>query len=154
LWSEKQAPALCPLLDVGTGGWERRRQFSSQEERFMAKGKGQRIRASRPGGRPDMRQQIRLLQEQMLQTQEALGEQTVTATAGGGVVEVVMTGHQQVQSISIDPEVVNPEDVEMLQDLIMAAVNEAIEQSQALAAQQMGTLTGGLDLGNLGGLLG
>jgi DNA-binding YbaB/EbfC family protein len=120
----------------------------------MAKGKGQRIRASRPGGRPDMRQQIRLLQEQMLQTQEALGEQTVTATAGGGVVEVIMTGHQRVQSISIDPEVVNPEDVEMLQDLITAAVNEAIEQSQALAAQQMGTLTGGLDLGGLGGLLG
>jgi DNA-binding YbaB/EbfC family protein len=120
----------------------------------MAKGKGQRIRASRPGGRPDMRQQIRLLQEQMLQTQEALGEQTVTATAGGGVVQVVMTGHQRVQSISIDPEVVNPEDVEMLQDLITAAVNEAIEQSQALAAEQMGTLTGGLDLGGLGGLLG
>jgi hypothetical protein len=101
-----------------------------------------------------MRQQIMRLQEQMLQTQQSLGEQTVTATAGGGVVQVVMTGQQKVQSITIDPEVVNPEDVEMLQDLMVAAVNEAIEQSQALAANQMGALTGGLNLGSLGGLLG
>jgi DNA-binding YbaB/EbfC family protein len=120
----------------------------------MAKGKGRRIRANRPGGRPDMRQQIMKLQEEMLQTQEALGEQTVSATAGGGVVEVVMTGHQRVQSVAIDPEVVDPDDVEMLQDLIVAAVNEAIERSQGLAAQQMGALTGGLGLGDLGGLLG
>ena len=67
----------------------------------MAKGKGRRIRASQPGGRPDMRQQIMKLQEQMLQTQEELGDQTVTATAGGGVIEVVMTGHQRVASITI-----------------------------------------------------
>jgi DNA-binding YbaB/EbfC family protein len=120
----------------------------------MAKGKGRRIRANQPGGRPDMRQQIRMIQEQMLATQEALGEQTVSATAGGGVVEVVMSGHQRVESITIDPEVVDPEDVEMLQDLITAAVNEAIEQSQALAAEQMSGLTGGLGLGDLGGLLG
>lgn len=118
----------------------------------MAKGKGQRIRASRPGGRPDMRQQIQKLQEQMLQTQEALGDRTVTTTAGGGVVEVVMTGHQRVQSITIDPEVVDAEDVEMLQDLVMAAVNDALERSQALAAESMEELTGGL--GSLGGLFG
>jgi DNA-binding YbaB/EbfC family protein len=121
----------------------------------MAKGKGQRIRANRPGGRPDMMQQIRLLQDQMLQTQEALGDETVTVTAGGGVIEVVMTGHQVVQSIKIDPEAVDPEDVEMLQDLIVAAVNEAVEKSKGLAAQQLGALTGGLGgLGNLSGLLG
>ena len=119
----------------------------------MAKGKGRRISASRPGGRPDMRQQIIKLQEQMLQTQEALGDQTVTATAGGGVVEVVMTGHQRLESITLDPDVVDPDDVEMLQDLIIAAVNEALERSQAMAADQMAGLTGGLDLG-LGGLLG
>jgi hypothetical protein len=101
-----------------------------------------------------MRQQIMKIQEQMLQTQEELGEKTVTATAGGGVVEVVMTGHQRVESITIDPEAVDPEDVEMLQDLIIAAVNEALERSQALAAEQMGALTGGLGLGDLGGLLG
>jgi nucleoid-associated protein EbfC len=120
----------------------------------MAKGKGRRIRASQPGGRPDMRQQIQKIQEQMLQSQEALGDRTVTVTAGGGVIEVVMTGHQRLESITIDPEVVDPEDVEMLQDLIIAAVNEAIEKSQALAAEQMGALTGGLGLGDLGGLLG
>ena len=120
----------------------------------MAKGKGQRLRASRPGGRPDMRQQIAKLQEQMMQTQDALGEETVTVTVGGGVVSVVMTGHQRMESITIDPEAVDPEDVEMLQDLVTAAVNEAIEQSQALAAERMGALTGGLGLGNLGGLLG
>jgi hypothetical protein len=101
-----------------------------------------------------MRQQIMKIQEQMLQTQEELGEKTVTATAGGGVIEVVMTGHQRVESITIDPEAVDPEDVEMLQDLIIAAVNEALERSQALAAEQMGALTGGLGLGDLGGLLG
>jgi DNA-binding YbaB/EbfC family protein len=101
-----------------------------------------------------MRQQIMKIQEQMLQTQEELGEKTVTATAGGGVVQVVMTGHQRVESITIDPEAVDPEDVEMLQDLIIAAVNEALERSQALAAEQMGALTGGLGLGDLGGLLG
>ena len=120
----------------------------------MAKGKGRRIRANKPGGRPDMRQQIKLIQDQMLATQEALGEETVSVTAGGGVVEVVMTGQQRMQAITIDPEVVDPEDIEMLQDLIVAAVNEAIEQSQGLAAQQMARLTGGLGLGDLGGLLG
>jgi DNA-binding YbaB/EbfC family protein len=118
----------------------------------MAKGKGQRIRASRPGGRPDMRQQIQRLQEQMLQTQEALGDETVSVTAGGGAITVVMSGHQRVESILIEPEVVDPEDVEMLQDLVIAAVNEAIEQSQSMAAERMGALTGGL--GSLGGLLG
>ena len=118
----------------------------------MAKGKGRRIRASRPGGRPDMQQQIRHLQEQMLQTQESLGDETVTATAGGGVVQVVMTVHQRVESVTIDPEVVDPEDVEMLQDLVVAAVNEAIDLSQSMAAERMGALTGGL--GGLGGLLG
>jgi DNA-binding YbaB/EbfC family protein len=120
----------------------------------MAKGKGRRIRASQPGGRPDTRQMIAKLQEQMLQTQEELGEKTVTTTAGGGVVEVTMSGHQRVEAIRIEPEVVDPEDVEMLQDLIMAAVNEAIERSQALAAEQMSALTGGLGLGDLGGILG
>lgn len=120
----------------------------------MAKGKGQRIRASRPGGRPDLRQQIVRLQEQMMQTQTALGEETVTGSAGGGVVQVVITGHQEVRSITIDPEVVDPEDVEMLQDLIIAAVNDAIEKSKAMAAERLGALTGGLGGLDLGGLLG
>lgn len=120
----------------------------------MSKGKGRRIRANQPGGRPDMRQQIQFLQEQMLQTQQDLGEKTVTATAGGGVVEVVANGHQRLVSIKIAPEVIDPEDVDMLQDLIIAAVNEAIEKSQGLAAEQMSALTGGLGLGDLGSILG
>jgi DNA-binding YbaB/EbfC family protein len=120
----------------------------------MAKGKGQRMRASRPGGsgRIDMRAQMQRLQEQMTATQEALAQETVTATAGGGAITVVMTGEQRVHSITIDPEVLNPEDVELLQDLVVAAVNEAIERSQALQAERMSALTGGL--GGLGGLLG
>lgn len=121
----------------------------------MAKGKGQRIRASRPGGRIDMRQQLLRMQEQMAQTQESLGTETVTVSAGGGAIQITMTGQQRVQSITIDPEVLDPEDVEMLQDLIVAAVNEAIEASQALAAERMAALTGGLaGLGGLGSLLG
>lgn len=115
----------------------------------MAKGKGRRIQASRPGGRPDIRQQIMRLQEQMLQTQESLGEETVTATAGGGVVKVVVTGQQRVQAITIDPEVVNPDDVEMLQDLIVAAINEATRKSQELASSRLSALTGGLKIPGL-----
>jgi len=120
----------------------------------MAKGKGQRIRAARPGGQPNMMQQIHKLQEQMMQAQESLSEETVTATAGGGAVTVVVSGQQRLQSISLAPEAVDPEDVEMLQDLIIAAVNEGLERSQALAAQRLGTLTGGLGGLDLGGLLG
>jgi DNA-binding YbaB/EbfC family protein len=120
----------------------------------MAKGKGQRMRAARPGGQPNMMQQIHKLQEQMMQAQESLGEEMVTATAGGGVVTAVVTGQQRLQSITLAPEAVDPEDVEMLQDLIIAAVNEGLERSQALAAQRLGALTGGLGGLDLGGLLG
>jgi DNA-binding YbaB/EbfC family protein len=97
----------------------------------------------------DMMRQVQKLQEEMLKTQEALGEETITVTAGGGAITVVMTGHQRVQSISIAPEVVDPDDVEMLEDLVMAAVNEALERSQELAAEQLGALTGGLRIPGL-----
>lgn len=115
----------------------------------MAKGR----RAGRPGGRAPsvggMARQIQKLQEEMQRTQEALGEETVEVSVGGGVVTVVMTGHQKLQSVTIAPEVVEPDDVEMLQDLIVAAVNEAVERSQGLAADRMSALTGGLDLPGL-----
>jgi len=97
----------------------------------------------------DVMRQVQKLQEEMLKTQEALGEETITVTAGGGAVTVVMTGHQRVQSISIAPDVVDPEDVEMLEDLVTAAVNEALERSQELAAERMGALTGGLRIPGL-----
>jgi DNA-binding YbaB/EbfC family protein len=121
----------------------------------MAKQKG---RKPFPGGgaRPsggmgggDMMRQLQQLQEEMARTQEALGSETVEVSVGGGVVHMVMTGHQQLEAVTIAPEILNPEDAEMLQDLILAAVNEAITRSQELASQRMGALTGGLDLGGL-----
>ncbi len=121
----------------------------------MAKGKrrgGPSGRVSLPGRAPgggDMMAQLQKLQEEMLQAQEALGEETVEVSVGGGAVVVVMTGHQRLQSVKIDPAVVNSEDVEMLQDLILAAVNEAIEKSQNLAADRLGALTSGLGLPGL-----
>ena len=86
---------------------------------------------------------------EMLKAQEALSEETITVTAGGGAVTVVMTGQQRVESISIAPEVVDPDDVDMLEDLVTAAVNEALERSQELAAERMGALTGGLSIPGL-----
>jgi DNA-binding YbaB/EbfC family protein len=94
-----------------------------------------------------MLQQLQKLQEEMVQTQEALGDETLSVTAGGGAIEVVINGHLRIQSITVDPEVVDPEDVEMLQDLVVAAVNEAIEAAQKMAADRLGALTGGLGMG-------
>ncbi len=103
-----------------------------------------------PGGsKGGLAGQLQAMQQQMLETQEALGDETVEISVGGGVITVVMTGHQKLQSVTIDPEAVDPEDVEMLQDLIMAAVNEAIEASQNLAADEMGAITGGLNIPGL-----
>ena len=77
---------------------------------------------------------MQAMQQQMVEAQEALANETVTVTAGGGAITIVITGHQRVQSMTIDPELLNPEDVDMLQDLLVASVNAAIEQSQALSA--------------------
>ena len=96
-----------------------------------------------------MAQQLQKLQEEMMKAQEALGEETVEVSVGGGAVTVVMTGHQKLRSITIDPEVVDSDDVEMLQDLILAAVNEAVERSQGLAADRLTAVTGGLGLPGL-----
>jgi DNA-binding YbaB/EbfC family protein len=91
-----------------------------------------------------MMQQLQKLQEEMLQAQEALGEETVEVTVGGGALTLVMTGHQKVQSVAIDPAVVDTEDMELLEDLIIAAVNEAVDRSQELASERMGRFTAGL----------
>jgi DNA-binding YbaB/EbfC family protein len=98
--------------------------------------------------------QVQEMQEQMATQQAALANETVSVTAGGGAIRIVITGHQRVQSIELDPELLDPEEVEMLQDLLVAAINSAIEQSQALAAQKMEGLTGGLNMGDLLGGLG
>ncbi len=93
--------------------------------------------------------QVQELQSKMLEAQQALGEQSVTTSVGGGAVTVVMTGHHKLQSIEIAPEVLDPDDVEMLQDLIVAAVNEASEKAGELAAQSLAGLTGGLQIPGL-----
>ncbi|MFQ5614205.1 MAG: YbaB/EbfC family nucleoid-associated protein [Anaerolineae bacterium] len=114
----------------------------------MAKGKGKKGMRM-PGGMSGMAKQLQQLQQQMVDTQAALGDETLEVSVGGGVVSVVITGHQRVQSIKIAPEVVDPDDVEMLQDLVTAAVNEAIEKSQAMAAERLEGLTGGLGIPGL-----
>lgn len=98
--------------------------------------------------------QFQEMQQQMAAQQEALAGETVSVTAGGGAITVVITGHQRIQSIEIQPELVDPEDIEMLQDMLVAAVNASIEQSQAMAAKKMEGLTGGLGLNDLLGGLG
>jgi DNA-binding YbaB/EbfC family protein len=103
-----------------------------------------------PGGmKGGLAGQLQAMQQQMLEAQESLGEKTVETSVGGGSITVVMTGHQKLQSITIKPEVIDPEDVELLQDLIMAAINEAVEASQNLAADQMGSITSGFKIPGL-----
>jgi len=96
-----------------------------------------------------MQQQVMQLQEEMVKAQEALKDELVTATSGGGVVTVVVNGQQEVQSVTIDPEVVDPEDVEMLQDMVLAAVNEALQESRDLVAERMSAFTGGINIPGL-----
>lgn len=101
-----------------------------------------------------MMKQVQKMQAEMARVQQALGEMTVEATAGGGVVTVVANGHQQIVSVKIAPEAVDPSDVEMLEDLVLAAVNEALRKAQEMAAAEMAKVTGGLNLPGLSGMLG
>jgi DNA-binding YbaB/EbfC family protein len=93
--------------------------------------------------------QIQKLQQDMAKAQEALADETIEVSAGGGAITIVVTGNQRIKSIKLQPEVVDPADVEMLQDLLVAAVNEAIERSQTHAAQKLQGLTGGLGIPGL-----
>lgn len=93
-----------------------------------------------------MMKQAKKLQEEMARLEEELKTMAVEASSGGGVVEVKVSGKQDLLSIKIKPEVVDPEDVEMLEDLILAAVNEGIKKSREMAAQEMAKITGGLNL--------
>jgi nucleoid-associated protein EbfC len=95
-----------------------------------------------------MMKQVQQMQAEMVKAQEALKSEVVEASAGGGMVTVKITGDLQLQEVRIDPGAVDPDDVELLQDMILAATNEAIRSAQELAASKMGGLTGGLgDLG-------
>ena len=93
--------------------------------------------------------QAQQLQAKLEKAQEELEKATVEASSGGGAVTVVITGQQQIRSVKISPEVVDPEDVELLEDLVMSAVNEALRESQELAANRLGALTGGLKIPGL-----
>jgi DNA-binding YbaB/EbfC family protein len=86
------------------------------------------------------------MQREMTKIQEELAKETVEATAGGGAVKATMTGQQKLVSVTLDPEVVDPEDVEMLQDLVVAAVNDALTRSQELQAKRLSVLTGGMKI--------
>jgi nucleoid-associated protein EbfC len=97
-----------------------------------------------------MLKQVQQMQADMAQAQEQLKHEVVEASAGGGMVTVKVTGDLEVKEIRIDPEAVDPEDVELLQDMVLAATNEAIRSAQELANRKLGGLSGGLDLGGLG----
>jgi nucleoid-associated protein EbfC len=111
-----------------------------------------------------MLQQAQKMQQEMMEAQEKLKDERVEATAGGGMVKVVMTGDLELKELTIDPDAVDPEDVEMLQDMVMAAINEATRQATELQAKAAGGGAGGMDpasaldalggMGGLGGLLG
>lgn len=89
------------------------------------------------------------VQQRLAKLQEELSEATVEASAGGGVVTVVVTGQQQICSVKISPEAIDPDDVGMLEDLVMAAMNEAINKSKEMAAEKLGAITGGLNIPGL-----
>ena len=98
--------------------------------------------------------QAQQFQAKMAKLQEELGERTVEASSGGGMVAVVANGKQEILSVTIEPEVIDPEDKEMLQDLIVAAVNDALTKAKNMMQEEMGKLTHGLNLPNLPGLFG
>jgi DNA-binding YbaB/EbfC family protein len=107
------------------------------EDSFMAKGLG------------GMLKQAQKIQSQLARIQEEMAQKTIEASSGGGMVSVVVNGKQEVISIKIEREVVNPDDIDMLQDLILAAVNEGIRKSQEMVSEEMRKLTGGLNIPGL-----
>jgi DNA-binding YbaB/EbfC family protein len=115
------------------------------------RGKPKKKKSASPG---NLMAQMQKMQEQMATQQDALATETLSVTVGGGVITVVITGHQRLQSIEIQPELIDPEEIDLLQDMLVAAVNSAIEQSQAMAAERMEGLTGGLGIDDLLGGLG
>ena len=117
----------------------------------MAKGG---FRGGMPGGmnQAAMMKQAQKLQQQMMQMQEEQEKMTHSATSGGGMVTATVNGKHELVNLEIKPEAVDPDDVEMLQDMVIAAVNEAMRQADSYAANNMSKLTGGLNLGGLGGL--
>ncbi|MCB0031647.1 MAG: YbaB/EbfC family nucleoid-associated protein [Anaerolineales bacterium] len=118
---------------------------------FRGRPKKTKGKANNPAG---MLAQFQQMQEEMAKAQEDLANKSVTVTAGGGAIEIEITGHQRILGIKIDPDVIDPDDVEGLQDLLVAGINQAIEKSQEMSANQMEGLTGDMGLGDLLGGLG
>lgn len=98
------------------------------------------------GNMQNMMKQMQKMQKQMTEAQEQLGEKKLEGTAGGGMVTIVMTGHKEVVDVKINPEAIDPDDVEMLQDLILAATNDAIKKVDELTNSTMGQFTKGMNL--------
>ncbi|CAG7652887.1 YbaB/EbfC family nucleoid-associated protein [Paenibacillus allorhizosphaerae] len=96
-----------------------------------------------------MMKQVKKMQEQMLKAQEDLANRTVEGTAGGGVVAVTVNGQKKVTSVVIKPEAVDPDDVEMLQDLVLTAINDAMTKAEEMAGKEMSKLTGGMNIPGL-----
>jgi DNA-binding YbaB/EbfC family protein len=101
------------------------------------------------GGLGQMMKQAQKMQAKIMKIQEEMAERSVEASSGGGMVTVTANGKQEVLSIRIEPEVVDPEDVEMLQDLVAAAVNEALKKAQEMVAEEMAKVTGGMSIPGL-----
>lgn len=101
------------------------------------------------GINPNMFRRLQRMQAEISKLQQEIEESTVEASAGGGAISVVISGQPKVCSIKIDPEAVDPDDVEMLEDLIVAALNEALEKVRAMQAERLGSVTGGLDVPGL-----
>lgn len=98
------------------------------------------------GNMQGMMKKVQKMQKEMAKAQEALGDERLEAEAGGGMVKVIVSGHKEVVDVVIDPDVVDPEDVEILQDLIIIATNEAMKKAEELAESTMGKFTKGLNL--------
>jgi DNA-binding YbaB/EbfC family protein len=114
------------------------------------------VAKQKPSSNPqaNLMREMQRMQQNMADAQAALESETVEGSAGGGVVKATVSGSGELRAVSIDPTVVDPDDVEMLEDLVVAAVTEALRGAQELHARSMGSVTGGVDLGSLGGLLG
>jgi nucleoid-associated protein EbfC len=103
----------------------------------------------RGGNMQNMMKQMQKMQKKMAEAQEELGEKKIEGTAGGGMVTVVVTGHKEIVEVTIKPDVVDPDDIEMLQDLVVAATNDALKKADELSNQTMGQFTKGMNIPGL-----
>ena len=98
------------------------------------------------GNMQNMMKQMQKMQKKMAEAQEELGEKKIQGTAGGGMVTVTVSGHKEIKEVKIKPEVVDPDDIEMLEDLVLAATNDALKKAEELSASTMGQFTKGMNL--------